>query len=92
MHVTPAKSNVFAELGSIDAEKLRLRANLMIEIRRYIKTNELTQSEAGRLMGTIQHQINDILKGRMEKCTIDRLVNLQAKVGRHVTLQIDEAV
>ncbi|CAN5906204.1 helix-turn-helix domain-containing protein [soil metagenome] len=83
-HVTPADGNIFADLALKDAENLKLRAQLMIEIERYIEEHGLTQTEAAERMRTTQPRINDIVQGRMEKCTIDRLVNMLAAVGRHV--------
>lgn len=90
-HVTPADGNVFADLGLKDAENLKLRAELMIEIHRYIEEHGLTQAEAAKRMGTTQPRINDIVQGRIEKCTIDRLVNMLAAVGRHVSLAVGKA-
>lgn len=90
-HVTRADGNVFADLGLKDAENLKLRAQLMIEIRRYIEEQGLTQAEAAKRMQTTQPRINDIVQGRIEKCTIDRLVNMLATVGRHVSLAVGKA-
>ncbi len=90
-HVTGADGNVFADLGLQDAENLRLRAQLMIEIARYIEEHRLTQAEAARRMQTTQPRINEIVQGRMEKCTIDRLVNMLTAVGRHVSVTVNRA-
>ncbi len=90
-HVTPADGNLFADLGLKDAENLKLRAELMAEIRRYIEAHELTQAEAAKQMGTTQPRLNDIVRGRIEKCTIDRLVNMLAAVGHQVSIRISKA-
>ena len=90
-HITPADGNIFEDLGLKEAENLKLRAELMVEIRRYIEENNLTQAVAAKMMGTTQPRLNDVIKGRIEKCTIDRLVNMLAAVGRHVTVNVSEA-
>lgn len=90
-HITPGDGNVFGDLGLDAAENLKLRANLMVEISRYVEENELTQAEAARQMGTTQPRMNDVLRGRIGKCTIDRLVNMLAAVGRHVTVHVGDA-
>ena len=36
-HVTPAKGNIFKDLGIPESENLKLRAELMVEIRKYVK-------------------------------------------------------
>jgi len=33
---------------------------------------------------------NDVLKGKIEKCTIDRLVQMLAEVGRHVSITVSK--
>ncbi len=89
--MTPSSGNVFKDLGLKDADNLRLRSQLMIEIRRYVEENGLTQKEAAKNMGTTQPRLNDVVKGRIEKCTIDRLVNMLAAVGRHVSVRVNKA-
>jgi Uncharacterized conserved small protein len=83
-----SSGNVFEDLELPEAENLKLRAQLIIEIERYIEDHGLTQVEAAKRMRTTQPRINDIVQGRIEKCTIDRLVNMLAAVGRHVSLRI----
>ena len=90
-HVTPADGNVFADLGLKDAENLKLRAQLMIEIGRYIEEHGLTQAEAAKRMRTTQPRIDDIVQGRIERCAIDRLVKMLAAVGHHVSLTVGKA-
>lgn len=88
-HTTPAGSNVFADLGLADAENLRLRAQLMAEVKRYYEESGLTQTKAAETLGITQSRLNEVLKGQIDKCTIDRLVRMLAKVGRHVRIAID---
>lgn len=81
-------ANVFVDLGVADAENLKLRAQLMLEIDRYIRHQRLTQAEAAQRLGTTQPRINDIIRGRIDKCSIDRLVNMLALAGVRVNLKI----
>lgn len=90
-HVTKVSINVFADLGCEDAENLKLRAQLMAEISRYVQESGLTQAEVAEQMKTTQPRLNDVLRGRIGKCTIDRLVNMLSMVGRHVSLRIEQA-
>lgn len=79
------------EPDSIEAENLKLRSMLMMEIDRYVKESGLTQAEVAKLMKTTQPRLNDVLQGKIEKCTIDRLVNMLAAVGRQVSIHISDA-
>jgi predicted XRE-type DNA-binding protein len=90
-HTTPAEGNIFADLQLQDAENLKLRAMLMQEVKRYVEKSGLTQVEAASRLGTTQPRLNDILKGDIEKCTIDRLVNMLTEVDVHISLRIDRA-
>ncbi len=46
-----SSGNVFADLGLPDAEKLKIKSGLVIEITKAIRTQKLFQEEAGRRMG-----------------------------------------
>ena len=90
-HVTPADANIFEELGLEDAENLRLRAQLMVAVREYVEGSQLTQTAAARELGTTQPRLSDVLHGRIDKCSIDRLVRMLDAVGRHVELKVSMA-
>lgn len=91
IEIIESSGNVFEDLELPDAENLKLRAQLMIEIEQYIEQHGLTQREAAKRMHTTQPRINDIVQGRIEKCTIDRLVNMLAAVSHHISLSVDRA-
>ena len=91
IEITESSGNVFEDLELPEAENLKLRAQLMLEIERYIEEHHLTQAEAAKRMHTTQPRINDIVQGRIEKCTIDRLVNMLSAVDCHVSLSVDKA-
>ena len=73
------------------AENLKLRSQLMMAVSEYVETSGLTQKEAAGRLGTTQPRLNDIMKGRIEKCTVDRLVNMLAAVGCKISLSVEHA-
>jgi predicted XRE-type DNA-binding protein len=83
--------NVFADIGFRrgEAENLVMRAELMSEIRRV--SRELTQAEAALKFGVTQPRINDLLRGRIEKFSLDALVNMLGKAGLHVEVHVRKA-
>lgn len=87
-HTSGGDSNIFEELGLEDAENLKLRAQLMMEVRQYVLESNLTQAEAAKALHTTQPRLNEILKGKIEKCTIDRLVQMLSNVHRLVTITV----
>lgn len=89
-HVTPAGGNVFAELGfsAEESETLRVRSDLMREIRKVIETRGLRQTEAAALFGVTQPRISELVRGRIEQFSIDALVNMLAHAGFHVEVRV----
>ncbi len=83
--------NIFADIGFPpgEAENLLMRAELMSQIRRASKG--LTQAVAARKFGVTQPRINDLLRGRIEKFSLDALVNMLGKAGLRVEVQVKKA-
>jgi len=73
------------------AENLKLRSALMMKIAEYVEQSGLTQAEAARQLGTTQPRLNDVIKGRIDKCTVDRLVNMLSQAGFRVAMQVHRA-
>ena len=73
------------------AANMQVRADLMIEVRRYVKGNKLTQAEAAKRLGITQPRLNDLLRGRIDKFSVDALVIMRARTGKQVTLRIRKA-
>ena len=51
------------------AANLRLRSQLMMEVSDYVKKSGLTQAAAAKKLGTTQPRLNDVLQGKIKKCT-----------------------
>ena len=83
--------NIFADIGFPrgEAENLVVRAELMSQIRRVAKG--LTQAEAARKFGVTQPRMNDLLRGRIDKFSLDALVNMLGKAGLRVEVQVRKA-
>lgn len=79
------------EDDSIQAANLKLRSQLMMEVTEYVRQSGLTQTDAAAALGISQPHLNDVLKGKIEKCTVDRLVNMLAAIGYRVDLRISHA-
>jgi predicted XRE-type DNA-binding protein len=63
----------------------------MMKISEIVRQSDLTQVQAAKKLGTTQPRLNDVLKGRIEKCSVDRLVNMLAAVGYQIDLKISHA-
>lgn len=89
-HTTPSGGNIFADLGfsGAEAENLKIRATLMIQLHRIMQDRKLKQKDAAELFGVSQPRISDLARGKMEEFTIDALVNMLAHAGFHVEVSV----
>ena len=71
--VTEGSSNVFADLGLPDSEELLAKAQLASTISDIIKGRHLTQTEAASVLGTTQPKVSNLVRGRLEGFSLERL-------------------
>lgn len=71
------------------AANLRARAELMQKIAERVKKHRWTQAEAAGRCGVNQPRINDLLRGRVCRFSLDALVNIATALGcrEHVDLE-----
>jgi len=85
-----SSGNVFADLGFDPAEAaiLQMRAKLMSDLREFIVSRRMTQSEAATLLGVSQSRVSDLTRGKWEKFSLEMLITLESRAGRKVTLEL----
>ncbi|MDD2814829.1 MAG: XRE family transcriptional regulator [Thiotrichaceae bacterium] len=83
-HITPANGNIFEDLGFAPAEamKLKIKADLMIQLKQWIKESNLKQADAAR------PRVSNVMHDKVEKFTIDALVDMVELTGHHVQINI----
>lgn len=74
-----------------EAANLSARSDLMIQISRIIEKNGWTQAEAAKQCHVTQPRINDLLRGRINRFSLDALVNIAAALGRKVKVKLQAA-
>ena len=85
-HIT--KGSIFDDLGfsNEQAENLKVRAKLMQELTQIIKETGETQNDIAKRLGVTQSRISDLVRGKIQKFTIDNLVNMMSKSGYRVEI------
>jgi predicted XRE-type DNA-binding protein len=73
------------------AANLRARAELMRQTAAIIQAADWTQAEAAEHCGVTQPRINDLLRGRVSRFSLDALVNIATALGRRVRLELEGA-
>lgn len=73
------------------AANLRARAELMQQIAALVRKHGWTQVEAAGHCGVTQPRINDLLRGRVSRFSLDALVNISTALGCRVRVELDAA-
>jgi len=93
LKMVKGSDNVFRDLGfpEPEAQNLLLRSRLMMKVRDFVERSGLTQHEAARALGITQPRLNLLLKGKINKFSLDALVNMLANAGMKVNLTVKKA-
>lgn len=74
-----------------EAANMRARSELMIAVRSKIESWQVSQAEAAKRLGLTQPRLNDLMRGRIDKFSLDALINLASPAGLVVQLKIKNA-
>ena len=93
LNTVVGSDNVFRDLGfpEGEAQNLLLRADLVTHIRKVIEKLGVAQAEAAKRAFITQPRMNDLVKGRTEKFTLDVMVNMAVQLGYIVKLSLKKA-
>lgn len=85
-----SSGNVFVDLGfeTEEAANLQLRSTLMIQLRKRLTTLGATQAQAARLLGVSQPRVSDLLRGKIDRFSVDTLIKLLGKTGAEVRVSV----
>ncbi|MBI4962566.1 MAG: XRE family transcriptional regulator [Desulfomonile tiedjei] len=87
--VINSSGNVFIDLGYSpdEAAILQMRADLMADLRKFIKAKKLTQAKAADVLGVSQSRVSDLIRGKWERFSLEMLITLATRAGMRVTLR-----
>ena len=90
---TEAFTNVWDALADTpqEAANLKVRSELMSQIAALVRERGWTQVEAARRCGVTQPRLNDLLRGRLSRFSLDALVNIAAALDCRVHVGLDAA-
>ena len=72
-----------------EAANLRVRSELIDKIAAIVEESGWTQVEAASHCGVTQPRINDLLRGRISRFSLDALVNIATALGRRVNVELE---
>jgi len=87
--ITRGSDNVFEDVGfeAGEAANLKIRADLLLDLREYIRARGWTQAEAAAFFAETQPRISNLLKGEISRFSVDKLINMLARAGIRVRLE-----
>ncbi len=93
-NITKGSSNIFADLGFDEPEAINLKicADLMLDLRRFIQSQKWTQAEAALFFGETQPRISNLMNGDIDsyacaegdRFAIDKLVQMVSLAGMDI--------
>ena len=91
IEIETSSGNVFADLGLAEAEKLKIKSGLVIEITRAVRRLGLTQEEAGRRMGIPQPKVSGMMRGDFANLSERKLMECLNRLGYDIEIKVRPA-
>jgi predicted XRE-type DNA-binding protein len=86
--VEAGTGSVFADLGYADARERSLKVQLAIEVNRLLEERGLAQERAAKLLGMRQPHVSDLVRYRLNRFSVERLMDFLTRLGRDVEIRI----
>ena len=85
--------NVFDALADTPAEaaNLKARAEVLVALQARIRSWEMPQEAAAARLGITRPRLNDLLRGKLGKFSLDALVNVATAAGLTLEIRIADA-
>ncbi len=77
--------------STAEAENMKLRLALMMELKGVIERRKLSQASAAKLLGVTQPRISDLMRGKINLFSLDMLVTMLSAAGLRVSLTVKKA-
>ena len=86
LKITRSSGNVFRYPGFSDeeAEHLKIRSDLMVQVQKVIASRGLKQAEAAKILQVTQPRVSELLRGRIDLFSTDTLIDMLARLGVRV--------
>lgn len=88
VEVHRGSNNVFADLGLPNAEKLKIKTGLVVEIRKAMRARGLTQQEAAKRMGVPQPKVSSMMRGDFINLSERKLMDCLNRLGYDIEIKL----
>jgi predicted XRE-type DNA-binding protein len=88
IRVKESSGNIFLDLGFPHPEREHLKARLTLPLYRLIKDRELTQAQAGAILGIRQPHVSALMRGQSGNFSVERLLDFLNALGQDVEIRV----
>lgn len=83
MELKKSSGNIFEDLGfdPAEAEVLKVKAQLKLDIEKEIKARGLSQAKAAQLVGVARPAFNRLMNNKLEGISVDKMINIKYLLG-----------
>jgi len=83
-------SNVYEDLGYEESAEMKIKAQAVRVIAKYIDTTGITQQELADILGIDQPRISRILRGQFSGVSLDKFISYLLALGKDIDITISE--
>ncbi len=91
IEVQRSSGNVYADLGLPDANKLKIKTGLVIEIRKAMRHIGLNQQAASKRMRLTQPKVSDMMRGEFSNLSGRKLMDCLNRIGYDIDFKAKPA-
>jgi predicted XRE-type DNA-binding protein len=91
IEVRRSSGNVYADLALPDADRLKIKTGLVIEIRKAMRRLDLTQQAAAKRMGITQPKVSDMMRGDFSNLSERKLMECLNRLGYDIEIRVKPA-
>lgn len=79
------------EANEADAINMTMRSDLMTSIEKAVGNWKLSQGEAAKRLGITRPRLNDLMRGKISKFSLDALTTLATRAGLTVKMSVKKS-
>jgi predicted XRE-type DNA-binding protein len=76
------------ESSPVKAANMKARSDMMLAIRQTVESWQVTQAAAAKRLGLTQPRMNDLVRGRIAKFSLDALINVATRAGLSIRVEV----
>ena len=83
MELKKSSGNIFEDLGfdPAEAEVLKVKAQLKLDIEKEINSRGLSQAKAAQLVGIARPAFNRLMNNKLEGISVDKMIHMKYLLG-----------